>query len=144
MTNLKDWPPVLLRRWLLQIAAGAGCLTVGFIMFLAMRDTILLMISATLFVCFCLQWIAFHHMVSKAEYEIAEGVCIDVKHGPLPKQRILCLRSDNGRESAFPLEKQTPAETGVRYRIYFRRNACPSEHPLAVEPLTHDQPAQKK
>lgn len=144
MTNIKDWPPVLLRRWLLQIAAGVGCLAVGFIMFFAMQDTILLIISAALFVCFCLQWIAFHQMVSKAEYEIAKGVCIDVKHGLLPKQRILCLRSDNGRESAFSLDKQTPAEIGARYRIYSRRNASPLEHPLAVEPLAQDQPAQKK
>lgn len=48
MKKFHEWPAVLQRRWLLSGAAGLGFLAVGLVVFLALQDRALLMISALL------------------------------------------------------------------------------------------------
>ena len=46
---LGAWPPPLLRRWVLTIAAGVGFLLVGVAVWLAAGDQIMLILSGTAF-----------------------------------------------------------------------------------------------
>ena len=46
---LSAWPPPLLRRWVLTIAAGVGFLLVGVAVWLAAGDRMMLILSSTAF-----------------------------------------------------------------------------------------------
>ena len=45
MKHLPEWPVPLLRKWLLSAAIGLGCLLVGIIMYIALADKVMLMLS---------------------------------------------------------------------------------------------------
>ena len=46
---MRQWPPVLLRRWMLTVAAGVGFLLVGAAVWLALGDRIMLLLSGAAF-----------------------------------------------------------------------------------------------
>ena len=48
MQKLIDWPPALLRKWLLLVLIGGGCLSVGVVMLIAAHDLVLLYMSVIL------------------------------------------------------------------------------------------------
>ena len=63
MGRLKQWPPALLRRWLLQAASGLGCLAVGSIVFLAVGDSVLLSLSVLLALLTSLRCASFYRLI---------------------------------------------------------------------------------
>lgn len=139
MEKLKEWPAVLLRKWLLTCVIGIGCLLVGVVMFLAASDRVMLMISALLALATALRCVSFFRLVSRQEYETVEGVCISIKKAPLRKQRGLCLLTEGGIEHTITLDKQTPVRIGHCYRAYFRPSGSAPEPTSLQNYLAQDQ-----
>ena len=119
--HINQWPPVLLRRWLLQAAIAPGCLFVGVVMFLAAKDHVLLTISILLALCIAIRCAFLHRLISNGAYEVVEGVCIQIKNAPLNKQRSISLLTKDETEQVILLDKQAKVQIGNRYRVYFQQ-----------------------
>jgi len=144
MTTLKNWPSALLRRWLLQAATGLGCLLMGTVMFLAVCDRVLLVISVLLAVWIFLRCIAFYRLAAAGRYDTTEGICISTKSLPFQKMQTICLREDSGKERSFLLESQAKIGVGCRYRVYAQQNEDPEVRVLAWEYVEQDRPTLEK
>lgn len=125
MERLSQWLPVLLRRWLLQAAAGLGCLWVGTVMFLTAEDRILLIISILLALSTALRCVSHCWLINKGEYEGIEGICISIKNAPLRKRRSIALFSKDGVEQMILSDKQARVRIGNQYRAYFQQPPIP-------------------
>lgn len=119
--HMNQWPPVLLRRWLFQAAIGPGCLFVGVVMFLAEEDHILLTLSVLLALCITIRCAFLYRLICNGAYEVAEGVCIQIKNTPLNKQRSISLLIEDETKQVILLDKQVKVRIGNRYRVYFQR-----------------------
>lgn len=117
-----DWPPVLLRRWLLTAAAGLGFLLAGLAAFLALEDRVLLTLSALLALCTLLRCLSFYRMAAGQAYGSLEGVCITIQRLPMRRQQNVRLLAPDGGEHTFALDKQTRLRVGNCYRIYFQQS----------------------
>lgn len=133
MGRLKQWPPALLRRWLLQAASGLGCLAVGSIVFLAVGDSVLLSLSVLLALLTSLRCASFYRLIDKGAYEAVEGVCIRIKHAPLCKQRSMSLLTADGTEQTIQAHKRTPVQVGHCYRVYLQRAPAYQTDTLPVQ-----------
>ncbi len=140
MGRLKQWPPALLRRWLLQAASGLGCLLIGGTISLASEDRMLLTLSILLALLTALRCMFLCRMIDKGAYEAVEGVCICIKHAPLCKRRSISLLTVDGTEQTIQAHKRTWVQVGHCYRVYlqrapaYRTDALPVQF-LALEDL---------
>lgn len=116
-----DWPPVLLRRWLLAAAAGPGFLLAGLAAFLALEDRVLLTLSALLALCTLLRSFSFYRMAAGQAYGVFEGVCVAIQRPPMRRQQSVRLLTLDGGEHTFALDKQVRLRVGNCYRVYFQR-----------------------
>ncbi len=128
MEKLREWPPVLLRKWLLSIAIGLGYLAVGVVMFFVAGDHVLLVISLLLVLATALRCARLFRLFSSQGYEWIDGTCVGIRQAPLRKQRSLRLLDLDGAEHTFSLNCRLPVQVGRQYRVYF----CPSS---TVAPL---------
>ncbi len=119
MEHINQWPPVLLRRWLLQIMTGLGCLLVGVVVFLVMEDQVLLVISVLLAMFTAVRFMSLYQQIAGGKYETVEGICIRIKNAPLRKQWSISLLAEDGSEQTILLGKQTKVQIGNLYRVYF-------------------------
>lgn len=119
MMHYRDWPNVLKRRWVTTIAMGLLFLLAGVGFYLALNDRTLLLISAVLVLCFALQCTSFYRAICTGNYEITEGLCMEVGKAGLHRQRKVRLLESDGNECAFLLDKRTPIRIGNYYRIYY-------------------------
>ena len=105
MRSIKEWPVALRRQWLLTGAAGAGFLLTGLVVFIALEDRTLLMLSVLLALCILLRCLLFYRIAFERDYEIVEGVCIELGRAGLKKQRTVRLLQEDGNEYAVCLDK---------------------------------------
>ena len=138
MKKFHEWPAVLQQRWLLSGAAGLCFLAVGLVVFIALHDRALLMISVLLALCTALRCIFFYRMARSDSYEVVEGVCIELERPGMKKQRSVRLLQMDGNEYAVMLDKRTPLRIGNLYRLYFRQ-APPSQMSGLERYLSQDQ-----
>ena len=82
MEHMNQWPPVLLRRWLLQILTGLGCLLIGIVVFLVTEDQVLLILSVLLTLLIAVRCMSLYQQIARGKYETVEGVCIRIKKYP--------------------------------------------------------------
>ena len=122
MRSIKEWPVALRRQWLLTGAAGAGFLLTGLVVFIALEDRTLLMLSVLLALCILLRCLLFYRIAFERDYEIVEGVCIELGRAGLKKQRTVRLLQEDGNEYAVCLDKRLSLRIGNRYRFYFRKD----------------------
>jgi predicted membrane chloride channel (bestrophin family) len=120
MSYPNKWPAVLLRRWLLSLAAGCGIFLVGLAAFLAMRDRTLLTLSVILAALTAWRCFAFYRMVSADNYDTAEGICVEVKRLPRKRQSVRLLTQEGAERVALV---DRPLAVGRSYRLYLRRRA---------------------
>lgn len=118
---MKQWPPVLLRRWLLTVAAGFGFLLVGFAVWLAMRDKMLLVLSGAVFLFSLGRAVMLFRCFLLGDYEVLDGVCIQVVQVPLQRCRKVRFLSGEEEDVTLMLGKQQKVQVGCRYRLYLRR-----------------------
>lgn len=118
---IKQWPPVLLRRWLLTVALGLGFLVVGLAVWLALRDHTFLYLSGVVFLLSLGRAVMLFRCFLLGDYEVLEGVCIQTAQFPL--QRYHKVRFMNAEEQEFTLMlgKQQRVQVGSQYRLYLQR-----------------------
>lgn len=117
---IRMWPPVLFRRWMLTIAAGFGFLLVGTAVWLATRDSIMLLLSAAVFLLSLGRAVLLFRCFVLGNYAALEGVCIQVSQVPLRKcKKVRLLRNDE-EELSLCIGKQYAMRVGCRYRIYLQ------------------------
>ncbi|MBQ5642579.1 MAG: hypothetical protein IIV13_02335 [Bacteroidaceae bacterium] len=119
MKHLSEWPAPLLRKWLLSAALGVGFLTVGSIMYIALDDKIMLMLSLPLSLLSAGRCVLLYRQIGWDAYECVEGVCIKIQKAPLRKQRSLCLITDSGIEHTVTLDARIPVRIGNSYRLFY-------------------------
>lgn len=119
MKHLPEWPVPLLRKWLLSAAIGLGCLLVGIIMFVALADKVMLMLSILLTLLTAGRCMILYRQIGREAYECVEGVCIKIQKAPLRKQRSLCLLTDSGIEHTVTLDSRVPVRIGNCYRLFY-------------------------
>ena len=119
MKHLPEWPVPLLRKWLLSAAIGVGFLIVGSIMYIALDDKIMLMLSIPLSLLSAGRCILLYRLIGRDAYECVEGVCIKIQKAPLRKQRSLCLLTGSGIEHTVTLDTRIPVRIGNCYRLFY-------------------------
>ena len=119
MKHLPEWPVPLLRKWLLSAALGVGFLIVGSIMYIALDDKIMLMLSLPLSLLSAGRCVLLYRQIGRDAYECVEGVCIKIQKAPLHKQRSLCLITDSGIEQTVTLDARIPVRIGNSYRLFY-------------------------
>lgn len=120
---LNTWPPPLLRRWILTIAAGAGFFLVGIAVWLASQDRMMLVLSGTLFLLSLVRAVQLFRCFALEDYAVVDGVCIQVTAIPLHKCRKVRLLDDQDQELNVWIGKQYRLQVGVRYRFYFQHQS---------------------
>lgn len=121
-----QWPAVLLRRWILTLAAGAGFLLAGLAVWLAVRDQMMLLLSGAVFILSLGRAALLFRCFVLGNYTVLEGVCIQVASVPLQKCRRVRLLSEGEEEISLYIDKRHTLQVGCRYRFYLQRqNAVP-------------------
>lgn len=152
MGRLFQWPPAILRRWLGLPVVGLGCLLAGAAVGIALKDRFMLFLSVAVFLACVVKAIVFYRLVAQGEYEVVEGVCVEVKRQPIQKScRVKVVDSaDNIR--GLTLEKRLSFRVGCQYRFYLRKSGDTSQPPgpfprpdelLGYEEIEAAEPADK-
>ena len=128
MKHLPEWPAPLLRKWLLSAALSFGFLIVGSIMYIALDDQIMLMLSLPLSLLSAGRCVLLYRQIGRDAYECVEGVCIKIQKAPLCKQRSLCLITDSGIEHTVTLDTRIPVRIGNCYRLFYLAAADDGTH----------------
>lgn len=118
---IKQWPPVLLRRWLLTVALGLGFLVVGFAVWLALRDHTFLYLSGVVFLLSLGRAVMLFRCFLLGDYEVLEGVCIQTAQFPLQRYRKVRFMNAEEQEFTLMLGKQQRVQVGSQYRLYLQR-----------------------
>ena len=119
LQKLIDWPPALLRKWLLLVLIGGGCLSVGVVMLIAAHDLVLLYMSVILAGLTAGRCVLMYRRIEAGKYETVEGVCVSTAWIPLQRRRKVCLLTEEGEERAMTTDSKKPPKVGGRYRAYF-------------------------
>lgn len=118
---MKQWPPVLLRRWLLTVAAGLGFLVVGLAVWLALRDRMFLCLSGVVFLLSLGRAVTLFRCFLLGDYEVLEGVCIQTAQFPFQRYRKVRFLDAEEQEFTLMLGKQQRVQVGCQYRLYLQR-----------------------
>lgn len=118
---MKQWPPVLLRRWLLTVALGLGFLVVGLAVWLALRDRTFLYLSGVVFLLSLGRAVMLFRCFLLGDYEVLEGVCIQTAQFPLQRYRKVRFLNAEEQEFTLMLGKQQRVQVGSQYRLYLQR-----------------------
>lgn len=129
MGGLFQWPPAILRRWLGLPAVGLGCFLAGAAAGIALKDRMMLFLSTAVFLACVVKAIVLYRLVARGEYEVVEGVCVEVRRQPIQKScRVKVVDSaDNIR--SLTLEKRLSLRVGRQYRFYLRKSSDASQLP---------------
>lgn len=118
---MKQWPPVLLRRWLLTVVLGLGFLVVGLAVWLALRDRTFLYLSGVVFLLSLGRAVMLFRCFLLGDYEVLEGVCIQTAQFPLQRYRKVRFMNAEEQEFTLMLGKQQRVQVGSQYRLYLQR-----------------------
>lgn len=119
MMTYRDWPIVLKRKWIMTLAMGLLFFLVGVGVYLALSDRTMLLISTALVLCTALRCASFYWTIYTGNYEITEGLCIEIGKADRQRRRKVRLLEEDGNEWAILLDKRTPIRIGNYYRIYY-------------------------
>lgn len=120
---MKNYPPVLVHKWLYTLAVGFGCLGIGVVYYLVAGDVILLMLSSLVFGFSLVRSILLYRTIFRQEYETVMGTCVAITTLPLRKCRRIKVMNDRGIVSTLLLVKQAKIKIGYQYRFFFKKNA---------------------
>lgn len=132
MLPLRQWPAPILRRWLGLPAVGLGCLLVGIAGGFATKGRFLLLLSAAVCAACLVKAILLYRLVSRREYTVLEGVCIEVRQRPFQKVCKAKFVDDADHIHVLPLEKGISVCVGRQYRFYLRKQDNTAVQPLPL------------
>lgn len=137
MTPIYQWPAPILRRWLGLPAMGLGCLLIGSAGSVVLKDRFMFFLSAAACAACLAKAFSFYRLVSRREYDIVEGVCIEIRQHPLQRSCKAKFVDADDHTHVFSLEKGTRVFVGCQYRFYLRRQdeaAKSASHLLPFSP----------
>ena len=123
MSGFENWPAPILRRWLLSIAAGPVIFLVGLAGCIALRDPVLLALSALLATCMVIRCILLFRVIHQGDYETVEGACVAIRRAPLGGHQRIRLMDDSGAAHDLLLDRSQKFLSGSRYRIYLQNSS---------------------
>ncbi|WP_444643150.1 hypothetical protein ACRQU7_01325 [Caproiciproducens sp. R1] len=119
---MKNFPPVLVHKWLYTLAVGMGCLGVGVAYYLVTDDGVLLMLSSLVFGLSLVRSILLYRTIFRQDYETVVGTCVAITTLPLRKCRRIKVMDDQGIVNTLLLAKQAKIKIGYQYRFFFKKN----------------------
>ena len=120
MSGFESWPAPILRRWLLSAAAGPVIFLLGRTGRIALRDPVLLPLSALLSGCIITRCILLFRTIRQGDYEAVEGVCIAIRRAPIGRHQRIRLMDDSGTAHDLLLDRRQKFLIGNSYRIYLQ------------------------
>ena len=120
MSGFESWPTPILRRWLLSAAAGPIILLIGLTGRIALRDPVLLPLSALLSGCIITRCILLFRTIRQGDYETVEGVCVTIRWAPIGGHQRIRLMDDSGAAHDLLLDRYQKFLIGSSYRVYLQ------------------------
>ena len=120
MSGFDNWPAPILRRWLLSAAAGPVIFLIGLTGRIALRDPVLLPLSALLSGCIITRCILLLRAIRQGSYKTVEGVCIAIKRAPLGGHQRIRLMDESGTAHDLLLDRRQKFLIGNSYRVYLQ------------------------
>ena len=120
MSGFENWPAPILRRWLLSAAAGPVIFLIGLTGRIALRDPVLLPLSALLSGCIITRCILLFRTIRQGDYEAVEGVCIAIRRAPIGGHQRIRLMDDSGSAHDLLLDRRQKFLIGNSYRVYLQ------------------------
>ena len=120
MSGFENWPAPILRRWLLSAAAGPVIFLIGLTGRIALRDPVLLPLSALLSGCIVARCILLFRTIRQGAYETVEGVCVAIRRASLRGHQRIRLMDDSGTAHDLLLDRRQRFLIGSSYRIYLQ------------------------
>ena len=120
MSGFESWPTPILRRWLLSAAAGPVIFLIGLTGRIALRDPVLLPLSALLSGCIITRCILLFRTIRQGDYETVEGVCVTIRRAPLGGHQRIRLMDDSGTAHDLLLDRHQRFLIGSSYRVYLQ------------------------
>ena len=120
MSGFESWPAPILRRWLLSAAAGPVIFLIGLTGRIALRDPVLLPLSALLSGCIITRCILLFRTIRQGDYETVEGVCIAIRRAPIGGHQRIRLMDDSGSAHDLLLDRRQKFLIGSSYRVYLQ------------------------
>lgn len=114
------FPTPLRQKLLLTGGIGMACLLVGLSVFLLLKDSMMLLLSAAVCGMSMAKAFSFYRLMRAQAYEVVEGTCVSIAPKPLRKYWKVQIMDDNGNETTLLLTKQAKIQIGARYRFYFK------------------------
>jgi len=120
---MKQIPAPLYKKILATAFVGGGCMLFGLIYFIAVRDSVLLILSIAVFANCAWRAFSFYRIAIKKAFDVVEGTCVSVRSKLVGKLKTIRIMDDAGIETTFKLAKNCKLNIGDRYRLYFdKRN----------------------
>ena len=120
MSGFENWPAPILRRWLLSAAAGPVIFLIGLTVRIALRDPVLLPLSALLSGCIITRCILLLRTIRQGAYETEEGVCVAIRRAPIGRHQRIRLMDDSGAAHDLLLDRRQKFLIGNSYRVYLQ------------------------
>lgn len=120
MSGFENWPAPILRRWLLSAAAVPIILLIGLTGRIALRDPVLLPLSALLSGCIITRCILLFRTIRQGDYETVEGVCVAIKRAPIGGHQRIRLMDDSGAAHDILLDRHQRFLIGSSYRVFLQ------------------------
>ena len=120
MSGFENWPAPILRRWLLSAAAGPVIFLIGLTGRIALRDPVLLPLSALLSGCIITRCILLFRTIRQGDYETVEGMCVAIKRAPLGGHQRIRLMDESGTAHDLLLDRRQKFLIGNSYRVYLQ------------------------
>ena len=120
MSGFENWHAPILRRWLLSAAAGPVIFLIGLAGRIALRDPVLLPLSALLSGCIITRCILLLRAIRQGAYETVEGVCVAIRLVPIGRHQRIRLMDDSGAAHDLLLDRRQKFLIGNSYRVYLQ------------------------
>ena len=120
MSGFESWPAPILRRWLLSAAAGPVIFLIGLTGRIALRDPVLLPLSALLSGCIITRCILLFRTIRQGDYETVEGVCVAIGRASIGGHQRIRLMDDSGSAHDLLLDRRQKFLIGNSYRVYLQ------------------------
>ena len=116
---MKQIPAPIYRKMLTTALIGGGCFLFGLIYYIAVKDYVLLLLSAVLLVNCGWKVFSIYRIAVKGTYEVVEGTCVGINTHVVGKFKTIKMMDDAGTETTLRLAKNCKLRIGDRYRLYF-------------------------
>ena len=120
MSGFESWPAPILWRWLLSAAAGPVIFLIGLTGRIALRDPVLLPLSALLSGCIVARCTLLFRAIRQGSYETVDGVCVAIKRAPIGGHQRIRLMDDSGSAHDLLLDRRQKFLIGNSYRVYLQ------------------------